>query len=240
STCRRPRRTLPRSSCPACCPGSASPVGPHPPGSPTPTSSSPSPSDSWTSTTCWESREQRGGGVHRRRHCLPPSPRRTHLRPHSSTQGAAVSLTDRIPALKGTGRRRAVDKVSELRAETRRLRTLIAGAGDAFALLHQQLAEAHGKQAEAEETVVQQQATIDDLTAERDSWRDDALAHRARFGPQIAAEANANRVSVPSWVRDTSDPADQATEPQGINVRPLWAAAEAGLLRAVTDPGEVP
>src|SRR5690606_21147195 len=167
-------------------------------------------------------------------------PRRVRPPLQQPPLGDAVSFTDRIPALKGTGRRRAVDKVAELRDENRRLLTLIAGADDAFALLHQQLAEAHGKQAEAEEIVVQQQATIDDLTAERDTWRDDALALRARFGPQIAAEANANRVSVPSWARDTSDPADQATEPQGINVRPLWAAAEAGLLRAVTDPGEVP
>src|SRR5690606_11469795 len=170
STCRRPRRTLPRSSCPACCPGSASPAGPHPPGSPTPTSSSPSPSDSWTSTTSRGSRERRGGGVHRRRHRLPPPSRRTDLRPHPSTQGAAVSHTDRIPALKGTGRRRAVDKVAELRDENRRLLTLIAGADDAFALLHQQLAEAHQRQAEAEEIVVQRQATIDDLTVERDTW----------------------------------------------------------------------
>src|SRR5690606_40145638 len=120
----------------------------------------------------------------------PPPPRRPAPRPHPRTHGAAVSLPDRIPALKGPGRRRAVDKVAELRDENRRLLTLIAGADDAFALLHQQLAEAHQRQAEAEEIVVQRQATIDDLTVERDTWRDDALALRARFSAQLAAEAN--------------------------------------------------
>ncbi|WP_432053664.1 hypothetical protein [Streptomyces sp. bgisy022] len=148
-----------------------------------------------------------------------------------------MSFTDLIPALKGTGRRRAVDKVAELRDENRRLLTLITGADDAFALLHQQLAEAHSKQAEAEEIVVQQQADIDDLTAERDTWRDDALALRARFGPQLAAEANTNRIDVPPMVRDTSAIEDQATGP--IDVRPLWAAAAAGRLGPVTDPGHI-
>jgi hypothetical protein len=76
--------------------------------------------------------------------------------------------------------------------------------------------------------VVQQQADIDDLTAERDHWRDDALALRARFGAQLAAEANANRIDVPPMIRDTSAIEDQATGP--IDVRPLWAARDAGLL----------
>ena len=33
--------------------------------------------------------------------------------------------------------------------------------------------------------------------------------------------------------------ADQETVPQGIDVRPLWAAADAGLLGPVTSPGSV-
>jgi hypothetical protein len=77
---------------------------------------------------------------------------------------------------------------------------------------------------------VQQQATIDDLTAERDGLLDEVTAYRA-------AEANATRITVPPMVRDTSDPADQATAP--IDVRTLREAAAAGLLRPVTDPDRI-
>jgi hypothetical protein len=138
---------------------------------------------------------------------------------------------------KGTGRRRAADEVERLRRDIIKLLTQQAAADDAFMLLHQELTDARGKQAEAEEIVVAQQADIDDLTAERDHWRDTALALQKRFGPQLAAEANANAVTVPSWVRDTSDPVDQATGP--IDVSPLWAARDAGLLGPVTDPGRI-
>ena len=148
-----------------------------------------------------------------------------------------MTLTDLIPALKGPGRRRAVDKVDELRDENRRLLTIVAGADDAFALLHQALAEARAKQGEAEEIVVQQQADIDDLTAERDGLLDEVLKFRARFGAQLAAEANAAAVTVPPMVRDTTAIEDQATGP--IYVRPLQEAAAAGLLGPVTDPGRI-
>ena len=148
-----------------------------------------------------------------------------------------MTLTDLIPALKGPGRRRAVDKVDELRDENRRLLTIVAGADDAFALLHQALAEAHAKQGEAEEIVVKQLADIDDLTTERDGLLDEVLMLRARFGAQLAAEANAAAVTVPPMVRDTSAIEDQATGP--IYVRPLQEAAAAGLLGPVTDPGRL-
>ena len=148
-----------------------------------------------------------------------------------------MTLTDLIPALKGPGRRRAVDKVDELRDENRRLLTIVAGSDDAFALLHQALAEAHAKQGEAEEIVVKQLADIDDLTTERDGLLDEVLMFRARFGAQLAAEANAAAVDVPPMVRDTTAIEDQATGP--IYVRPLQEAAAAGLLGPVTDPGRV-
>ncbi|MEV5414766.1 hypothetical protein [Streptomyces albogriseolus] len=138
---------------------------------------------------------------------------------------------------KGTGRRRAADKVEELRRDIFHLLTQKAAADDAFMLLHQELADARGKQAEAEEIVVKQLADIDELTEERDYWRDTALALQKRFAAELATEANANAVTVPSWVRDTSDPADQATGP--IDVSPLWAARDAGLLGPVTDPGRI-
>ena len=143
-----------------------------------------------------------------------------------------------IPAvLKGHGRRRAVDKVTELRAENVILLGNLHSAGDAIALLRQNLAEAHAKQAEAEELVVQQLADIDELTAERDQLLDEVLKFRARFGPQLAAEANANRITVPPMIRPISGPEEEATAP--IDVRPLWAARDAGLLGAVTDPGRL-
>jgi chromosome segregation ATPase len=138
--------------------------------------------------------------------------------------------------LKGTGRRRAVDKVAELRDENRRLLTILGGADDAFALLHQELAETREKQAQAEEIVVQQQADIEDLRAERDELLAEVLALRARFSAQLAAEANANRINVPPMVRIG---ADQDTHPHGINVMPLWEARDAGLLGPVTDPGRI-
>ncbi|MFJ7111744.1 hypothetical protein ACIQW4_01020 [Streptomyces albogriseolus] len=148
-----------------------------------------------------------------------------------------MTITDLIPALKGRGRRRAVDEVERLRQNEIALLTNLHAAGDEIALLRNDLADARGKQAEAEELVVQQLADINDLTEERDALAEEVTALKRRFGPQLAAEANANAVTVPSWVRDTSDPADQATGP--IDVSPLWEARDAGLLGPVTDPGRI-
>lgn len=123
---------------------------------------------------------------------------------------------------------RAVDEVT-------RLRSFLAGAHQLINGLQLQLEAADARhaatvaeQAEAELLVVQQQADIEDLIAERDHWRADALALRARFGAQLAAEANANRVDVPPMIRPIDGPEDQATGP--IDVRPLWKARDAGLL----------
>lgn len=148
-----------------------------------------------------------------------------------------MTITDLIPALKGRGRRRAVDEVERLRENEIALLTNLHAAGDEIALLQQDLTDARGKQAEAEEIIVAQLASIEDLRAENDELRVQVAALRTRFGPQLAAEANANAVTVPSWVRDTSDPADQATGP--IDVSPLWAARDAGLLGPVTNPGHI-
>jgi cell division protein FtsB len=143
-----------------------------------------------------------------------------------------VSLNP-IPRLKGHGRRRAVDKVAELREENRRLFTRLMGADDAFALLHQQLAETAVRQAEAEEIIVQQLANLDDLHAENEQLRDELAALKVRFGPALAAEANANAISVPSMVRPIDGPEDEATQP--IPVVPLHEAPF-----ATTDPAHVP
>ena len=122
-------------------------------------------------------------------------------------------------------------------AEVERLRQRLKWADLRIKTQCVQLDDTAAKQAEAEELVVQQQADIDELTVERDYWRDEALALKARFSAQLAADANAHRITVPPMVRPVDGPEDQATGP--IDVRPLWAAADAGLLGPVTDPGGV-
>lgn len=137
-----------------------------------------------------------------------------------------------IPRLKGTGQRRAVDKVTALRDENRRLISQLFGASDAYQILDQQYAQATARQAEAEEIVVQQQADIDDLTAENEQLHDELAALKVKFGPELAAEANAAAITVPPMVRDTSAFEDQATAP--IPVITLQQAFGS------TDPAHVP
>ena len=145
-----------------------------------------------------------------------------------------MTITDLIPALKGHGRRRAVDEVDRLRVDNRNLFTRLMAADDAIAILRNDLADAHARQAEAEELVVKEQADRLDLADERDELAAELAALKKRFAAQLAAEANATRVDVPPMVRDTSDPADQATAP--IDVRPLWVALGIG---PVTNPGRI-
>ncbi|MDQ0809910.1 hypothetical protein QFZ63_001624 [Streptomyces sp. B3I7] len=133
-----------------------------------------------------------------------------------------------IPSLRGHGRRRAVDEVDRLRENEAILLTSLHAAGDDIARLQQQLATARQYQAEAEMVVVCQQADLDDLTAERDALAEELAALKAKFAKELAAEANANAITVPLMVRDTSSPEDQATGP--IDVRPLQEAAALGLL----------
>jgi len=148
-----------------------------------------------------------------------------------------VTLNDLIPALRGNGIRRAVDKVTELRDENRKLLTRQMAADDYFALLVQDRNEVYAawefaeqKRQEAETVAACALEANEDLTAE-------VAELRRQLAPFLAAEANAHRVDVPPMERDTSDPADQATGP--IDVRTLREAANAGLLGPVTDPGHV-
>lgn len=48
---------------------------------------------------------------------------------------------------------------------------------------------------------------------------------------------NVNAVDVPQVGAREVDPDDHPTDPQGIDVRALWEARDAGLLGPVTDPG---
>ncbi|MEZ3180343.1 hypothetical protein KYY02_17110 [Streptomyces pimonensis] len=139
-----------------------------------------------------------------------------------------MTITDLIPGLKGHGRRRAVDKVEELSEDVRSLLTFKMAADDFFALLTQDRDDVYAcwdeersKRHEAEEIVVQQLASIEALRAENDQLYAELLALKA-------AAANAGAVTVPPMVRPIDGPEDQATAP--IDVRPLWAARDAGLL----------
>lgn len=91
-------------------------------------------------------------------------------------------------------------------------------------------AERNQLEADFDKAAIDYSAALQD----RDEWRDEALALRARFGAQIAAEANANRVTVPPMQRIGADQDTAATD-----VTTLWEARDAGLLGPVLDPGRV-
>lgn len=130
-----------------------------------------------------------------------------------------------ISTLTRHGKHRADSpEVANLRDENRRLLTQVVGAGDHIALIERQLADTQARQAEAEMAVVALDADVYDLTAERDQLLNTVTALRRRFAAELAADANANAITVPNAIRDTSNPADQATAPH--DVRPLWAALD--------------
>lgn len=148
-----------------------------------------------------------------------------------------MSITDRIPGLKGHGRRRAVDKVEELREDVESLLTFKMAADDFFALLTQDRDDVYAcwnderrKRHEAEEIVVTQLANLNDLHAENDQLHAEVAALKA-------AAANANAITVPPMVRPVDGPEDEATAP--IDIRPLWAARDAGLLGPGIAPASV-
>jgi hypothetical protein len=132
--------------------------------------------------------------------------------------------------------------IRRLRDENVKLLNRQAAADDFFAVLmgdvtttNAALAEEKRARGEAEEAAAQMRMERDELLEECAEWRGEAQTLQKRLAPYLAADANANRITVPPMVRDTSDPADQATAP--IDVRPLWAARDAGLLGPVLDPG---
>jgi len=117
---------------------------------------------------------------------------------------------------------RAVDAVSALRVENHQLLGQVVGAGQAITVLEHQLTDVRGKQAEAEQVVVCLEADLQELTEERDQLLAEVEALRSQLAPYLAADANANAITVPDSVRDTTAAEDQATAP--IDVRPLWEA----------------
>jgi hypothetical protein len=147
---------------------------------------------------------------------------------------------DRIAALEAKHAaevERLHGEMALLRDENVHLLNRQAAADDFFAILMHDVVTTNAAweqekrlRGEAEEAAARMQS-------DRDEWRDMALSLQARFGPQLAAEANAAAVTVPPMVRDTTAIEDQATGP--IYVRPLQEAAAAGLLGPVLDPGRI-
>ena len=157
-----------------------------------------------------------------------------------------MTLTDLIPSLGGrpkprkanrieTRLRKAQEYLAAVREDNAKLLDRQAAADEFFAILMHDVVTTNAALGLAQQLYGEYKAAAEQMQAERDEWRDEALAVRARFGAQIAAEENANRVTVPPMVRDTSAVEDQATGP--IDVRALWDARDAGLLKPVTDPG---
>jgi hypothetical protein len=151
-----------------------------------------------------------------------------------------VTLADLMPVRLGVLKptRQPKHRASD---EVERLRLKLGWANDLIRTQAVQIGDAEIRndwtsacQAQAEELVVKLQADVDDLTAERDQLAEELAALRLRFAPQLAAEANATRITVPPMIRDTSALEDQATGP--IDVRPLWDALG---IRPVTDPGRI-
>ncbi|MEU9436546.1 hypothetical protein [Streptomyces sp. NPDC048252] len=151
-----------------------------------------------------------------------------------------MSLIDRLPTRRPRPARkhRAVDELERLRLKLQWADSLIKTQRVQLNDAELKLAASGSRQIELEERLLQQQAAITDLTAERDHLEREVAALKRRFAAQLAADANTHRITVPPMVRDTSAIEDQATGP--INVRSLREAAAAGLLgpiHAVTDPG---
>ncbi|MFI5739110.1 hypothetical protein ACIA9I_12145 [Streptomyces anulatus] len=128
---------------------------------------------------------------------------------------------------------RAADKVAELKqqlkdqqAQTASAFGQLIGAADTIAILEADLADVRAKRAEAEQVVVCLAADLDERTEERDQALTEASQLRAQLAPYLAADANANAVTVPPAERDTSRFEDQATAP--IDVRDLRARFAAG------------
>lgn len=150
-----------------------------------------------------------------------------------------------IPGISRTKpKHRAADKVAALRDENRRLLTQLFGARDYIAIQEQQLAEVRAKRSEAELELIRVAAERDDRAEERDQALAEASRLRAQLAPYLAADANANAVTVPPAERDTSRFEDQATAP--IDVRELRTRFTAGPVVSLhhspqaADPAHIP
>ncbi|WP_282790840.1 hypothetical protein [Streptomyces sp. CC224B] len=135
---------------------------------------------------------------------------------------------------RGCGRHRSKSR-AELRAELRVAYGTISGLldqntrlRDAHCELEAQLEQAGTDYAGALEELQRSQTKIEQLRGRVRQAVQEATDLRLQLAPYLAAEANATSITVPPMCRDTSHPDDQATDPHGINVRPLWEALGVG------------
>ncbi|MGW9299663.1 hypothetical protein ACWHA3_02395 [Streptomyces cyaneofuscatus] len=127
---------------------------------------------------------------------------------------------------------RAVDKVAELGAENETLVRQVLGAMEYIG----QLELVNACLTDTARKVTEQR---DAAWGERDGFQRELATSRALLAPYLAAEANANAITVPASIRDTAKPEDQATAP--INVRPLWEAIGPVVrTEGSTDPAHLP
>lgn len=129
---------------------------------------------------------------------------------------------------------RAVDKVAELEAENETLVRQVLGAMEYIG----QLEVVNACLTDTARKVTEQRNTA---WSERDGFQRELATSRALLVPFLAAEANANAITVPASVRDTSRFEDQATAP--IKVTTLWAALGIGPVvstQGSTDPAHLP
>ncbi|GAA1887615.1 hypothetical protein GCM10009837_06690 [Streptomyces durmitorensis] len=138
-----------------------------------------------------------------------------------------MSVLDTVRAFadcRGLTRRQVVQKVGQLVREA-------DDAACQMVAMATEIDEQKAARTKAEEdfdrAAIAYSGLLEDLRVEREKTKQ----LEAELAPYRAAEANANRVTVPPMERDTRNGADQATGP--IDVRPLWAAADAGLLGPV-------
>jgi len=146
-----------------------------------------------------------------------------------------VSITSLLPRLSGNGNHRIHDELDRLKEKVRKLLAWQEQADDYFNRIIADRADVYAAWEDERTGRTVAEAAATQMRVERDEWRDRALALQARFGAQIAAEENANRITVPPMVRPISGPEEQATGP--IDVRALWDARDAGLLGPVLGPG---
>lgn len=120
---------------------------------------------------------------------------------------------------------RAIDRVSVLEGEIRYLE-------GAFTLLQQERREAidtgdalRVRAVNAERVACCAMGELQERTVERDRLAEQVEGLQLRLAPLLAAEANANAISIPAGVRDI-DPDEQVTHP--IDVRELRERFNAG------------
>jgi hypothetical protein len=129
---------------------------------------------------------------------------------------------------------RHATEMAKLREENVALLNRQAAADDFFMLQDNYLTGLEAELAAERQARAEAEGAVSQLEVDCAGLRDEVLMYRARFGAQLAAEANANRITVPPMQRIGADQ-DTGT----FDVTTLWQAADAGLLGPDADPGAV-